>query len=100
MRLCSGCLIMYKRTVTVINNRGLHTRTGSDFVKKAAQFKSQITIRRLDENDKPVNAKSLVYLLALGVSRGVEVELSASGEDEKEAVDFLAEMISEGFGDL
>jgi phosphocarrier protein len=38
--------------------------------------------------------------LSLGISKGVEIELAANGEDEQEAVDSLVAMINEGFGDL
>ena len=91
---------MYKKTVTIINKRGLHARPVSDFVNMAAQFKSKITIRRLDEDDDPVNAKSIAFVLSLGISKGVEVELAANGEDEQEAIDTLVGLINEGFGDL
>jgi len=91
---------MYKKTVTIINKRGLHARPGSDFVNSAQKFKSKITIRRLDEEDDPVNAKSIAFVLSLGISKGVEIELAANGEDEQEAIDSLVSMIKEGFGDL
>jgi phosphocarrier protein len=91
---------MYKKTVTVINQRGLHARPGSDFVHAAAKFSSKITIRRLDEDDEPVNAKSIAFVLSLGISKGIEIELAANGEDEQQAVESLTAMILEGFGDL
>ena len=91
---------MYKKTVKVINKRGLHARPGSDFVNATGKFKSKITIRRLDEDDDPVNAKSIAFVLSLGISKGVDIELAASGEDEQEAIDSLVAMINEGFGDL
>ena len=90
---------MYKRTVTVINASGLHARPGSDFVHEAANYRSKITIRRLDEDEGPVNAKSIAFVLSLGVGKGIEVELSAEGEDEKEAVDSLCSFIESGLGE-
>jgi phosphocarrier protein len=91
---------MYKKTTTVINKTGLHARPGSDFVHAAAKFSSRITIRRLDEDDDPVNAKSIAFVLSLGIGKGIGVELAAEGEDEKQAVDELIAMIDGGFGDL
>jgi phosphocarrier protein len=91
---------MYKKTVTVINKRGLHARPGSDFVHAAAKFVSKITIRRLDEDEEPVNAKSIAFVLSLGIGKGVEIELAASGEDEQLAVDSLVDLINKGFDDL
>jgi len=91
---------MYKKTATIINKRGLHARPGSDFVNAAKEFKSSITIRRLDEEDEPVNAKSIAFVLSLGIGMGVEIELGAEGEDEQQAVDSLVSLINEGLGDL
>jgi len=90
---------MFKRTVKVINASGLHARPGSDFVHEAARFCSKITIRRLDEDEDPVNAKSIAFVLSLGVGKGVEVELAAEGSDEKEAVESLASLIESGLGE-
>ena len=90
---------MYKKNVTVINASGLHARPGSDFVHAAAKFASKITIRRLDEDEDPVNAKSIAFVLSLGVGKGIEVELAADGDDEKEAVDTLCSFIESGLGE-
>ena len=90
---------MYKRNSTVINPSGLHARPGSDFVHEAAKFSSKITIRRLDEDEGPVNAKSIAYVLSLGIGKGIEVELAAEATDEKEAVDALAAFIESGLGE-
>ena len=90
---------MYIRKVTVINATGLHARPGSDFVHAAAKFASKITIRRMDEEEEPVNAKSIAFVLSLGVGKGIEVELAAEGRDEKEAVDSLVSFIESGLGE-
>jgi phosphocarrier protein len=90
---------VYKKRVTVINASGLHARPGSDFVHAAAKFVSKITIRRLDEEDDPVNAKSIAFVLSLGIGKGIEVELAAEGSDEKQAVDSLAAFVESGLGE-
>lgn len=90
---------MYKKTVTIKNKTGLHARPASDFVKEASKFSSKITIRRLDEEEE-VNAKSIVFLLSLGIEQGTAVELSAKGDDGQQAVDSLVALIESGFGEL
>ena len=90
---------MYKKTTTVVNKTGLHARPGSDFVHAAGNFTSKITIRRLDEEEDPVNAKSIAFVLSLGIGKGVEVELCADGPDEQEAVDSLVALIEGGLGE-
>jgi len=90
---------MYKQTVKVINASGLHARPGSDFVHEAAKFNSKITIRRLDEDEGAVNAKSIAFVLSLGIGKGIDVELAAEGSDEKEAVSSLCSFIESGLGE-
>lgn len=90
---------MYKKTTTILNKSGLHARPASDFVKEAGKFSSKITIKRLDE-DEEANAKSIVFLLSLGIGQGIEVEISAKGDDEQQAVDSLVALIESGFGEL
>lgn len=89
---------MIKKTVTIINQSGLHARPASEFVSAAAGFKSDVTIRNVAEAGA-VNAKSIVMVLALGLNKGVTVEIAASGSDEKEAAKALAALIEGGFGE-
>lgn len=89
---------MYKRTTTIVNDTGLHARPASDFVKAAGKFESKIFIKRTGENEE-ANAKSIVFLLSLGLAKGTEVELYAEGSDEQLAVDSLVELIESGFGE-
>ncbi len=92
---------MYSRKTTVINNSGIHARPASDFVTAASKFKSKISIANLSGDDTdPVNAKSIVFILTLGAGKGSEVELTANGEDEQEAVDALIALIDAGLGEL
>ena len=90
---------MYKKITKLINASGLHARPGSDFVHGAAKFASKVTIRRLDEEGDPVNAKSIAFVLSLGIGKGVDVELAADGPDEQEAVDSLVAFIENGCGE-
>ena len=84
---------MYKRQTTVINTSGLHARPAAEFVELAKKYESKITIKRLDENTDAVNAKSIVFLLSLGIGKGTQVEICGKGDDESEAVDALVALI-------
>ena len=91
-------MIKYSRKVTIQNRTGLHARPASDFIACASKFKSKITIKRVGEEDD-ANAKSIVMLLSLGLGQGTEVEITAKGEDEVEAVDALVALIETKFGE-
>lgn len=89
---------MYSRITTVINATGLHARPASDFMRAAMKFKSNIEIGPASGASR-ANAKSIMMLLGLGLRTGAEVKITAEGDDQKEAVDSLVELIESGFGE-
>lgn len=89
---------MYSKESVIVNKTGLHARPASDFTKKASGFKSSITVSNLDE-EKEGNAKSIIAVMAMCLSKGTRVGVSADGEDEQLAVDTLIALIDAGFGE-
>lgn len=83
-----------KNIFTVINEKGLHTRPSTELVKCAAQFKSEIN---LSYQDLTVNAKSLLGILMLAAAKGAKVQVEASGEDAKEAIDAILSLAESKF---
>lgn len=85
---------MYQKEVNIVNPTGIHARPASQIVAKAGTYSSKITIRRADDtDDTECNAKSIIMLLALGLSQGERAILTAKGEDAEKAVKDLAEFI-------
>jgi phosphocarrier protein len=94
---------MYAKKTSLINKSGLHARPGSFFVREAKKFNSDITVAKLDEDDKPVKtapAKSIALVMALMLKQGTRIEISAEGEDEQAAVDTLIGLVDSGLNDL
>lgn len=89
---------MYSMEVMIVNPSGLHARPASDFVAQAEEYECDITIGRPGEEG--VDAKSIVMLLTLGLGQNEKALLSAEGKDAQAAVERLAAMISDGFGEL
>ena len=87
---------MISRNVTIQNSVGLHARPATFFVQKANTFKCSIWV---EKEDCRVNAKSLLGVLSLGITRGTKITLIADGEDEAVAVAGLAELVDSEFGD-
>lgn len=87
---------MISRNITIQNNVGLHARPATFFIQKANSYKSSIWV---EKDDRRVNAKSLLGVLSLGVTRGMQITLIADGQDEVEALNCLEELVSTGFGD-
>ena len=88
---------MQESTVVVQNKVGLHARPAAMFVQLANKFKSKILIAKT-ENDKEVNAKSILSILTMGINQGTEIRIRANGEDEEDAVNALYELIETNFG--
>lgn len=89
---------MWKQQTIVQNKTGLHARPASDFVLKAKEFQSDVTIRNMDSGNLPVNGKSILRLLGEGIVCGTHVEISADGIDAESAVTSLVALIESGFG--
>lgn len=91
---------MYSKQTVLKNLTGLHARPASEFVACAKGFESKVTIRRLDMDDAPeTNAKSIIKVLAQGISVNTPIEICADGPDEQEAVDKLVELVDSKFGE-
>jgi len=81
---------MISEKVTILNETGLHARPASVFVNTAAKFASNLTIQK---GEKQINAKSILAVLSLGISKGTEITITAEGPDEEEALSQLIELI-------
>lgn len=81
-------------TTTIINRAGIHEKLASAFVKKAASFKSNI---RIHAKNKTIDAKNFMMLMMLGLSNGLEIIITANGEDAQKAVNELKKFIDSGF---
>lgn len=88
---------MISKEVTLQNEVGLHARPATFFIQKANEFKSLITVSK---DDRKVNAKSLLGVLSLGITKGTKVTLSADGPDEEEAINELESLIMSNFSDI
>ena len=83
------------RRVTIINKLGLHARAAAKLVATASRFASEIQLRR--DNGTEVNAKSILGVMMLAAAKGVELEISAEGEDAVEALDAVEDLIQRRF---
>ena len=87
---------MAERSVQIVNKHGLHARPAAEMVKAASRFKSDITISR---DDLEVNGKSIMGVMMLAAECGSQVQLRADGPDAVEAVEAIALLISNKFGE-
>ncbi len=83
-----------RRTVEIINERGLHARASAKFVKMAAQFDAEIKVSR---DGSTVDAQSIMGLMMLAAGIGSEIEIATAGPDAEAAMDALVALIANRF---
>jgi phosphotransferase system HPr (HPr) family protein len=87
---------LIQREVRIVNRLGLHARAAARFVHTANRFRSRITVAR---DGRTMDGKSILGILLLAASQGTRLLVSAEGEDEAPAVEALAALVDEGFGE-
>lgn len=87
---------MVSQKITIKNPTGLHLRPAGILCKEAMNFKSLITFQY---RGNTANAKSVLSVLGACIKCGDEIELVCEGEDEKEALKFLVQIIEDGLGE-
>ncbi len=87
---------MISRSVTISNSVGLHARPATFFIQKANSYKCSIWV---EKEDCRVNAKSLLGVLSLGISKGMTITLIADGNDEADAITGLVDLVDSGFAE-
>ncbi len=86
-------------TFTVRNEHGLHARPAALLVNVIKQFGAKISVENLTRETAPVSAKSLMKVVALGVTQGHRLRFVAEGEDAKQAIEAIAKAVAEGLGE-
>ena len=87
---------MTTRSVTVVNQLGLHARAAARFVHLATRFESHIRVGR---NARVMDGKSIMGILLLAAGRGTTLTITADGLDEGAAVTALVALVASGFGE-
>ncbi|HLQ74215.1 MAG TPA: HPr family phosphocarrier protein [Bacillota bacterium] len=82
---------MVKETVTIEIDSGLQARVAAQFVQEANQFNSDLF---LEKDGKEVNAKSIMGLMSLAISKGETVTFVAEGIDEEKALSHLIDFVT------
>ncbi len=83
--------------MTVQNREGLHTRPVMCFVDLASKYKSTVSVTNVSRGDEEVDGKSAMQMMLLEATQGSVLRIAARGEDARDAVDALSELVGAGF---
>lgn len=87
---------MLEGSYMTTNPLGLHARAAANVTRLAEKFQSDITFHA---NGSSANAKSLLGLLTLAAARGVTIRVVVTGADERAALEAMAALIQDNFGE-
>ena len=87
---------MQQREVEIVNKLGLHARASAKLTQLAAKFQCDVFLSR---NNRKINAKSIMGVMMLAAGKGAKVTLETDGPDESEAIDALAKLVADCFGE-
>jgi phosphocarrier protein HPr len=88
---------LISRDIEIKNKLGLHARAAAKLVHCAARFKSDIKVRKGDEE---VDGKSILGILLLAAGRGSVITIKADGADERAALDAVENLIDSKFDEV
>ncbi|MBN2039123.1 MAG: HPr family phosphocarrier protein [Spirochaetes bacterium] len=87
---------MTEDTVSINTDAGVHARPAMMLVRSAMKYPCEIFLLK---DDIEANAKSIMGVLALAITKGSEITIRADGENEVEAVRELVTLINSDFDD-
>ena len=87
---------MVSAKVKLTNAQGMHMRPAQLFVNTITAYPCNVTILY---NERVINARSIMNLMAACIKCGSEIEIQCSGEKEQECLDAAVALIKSGFGE-
>jgi phosphocarrier protein len=90
---------MIEIVLAVTNKDGLHARPAKDFIKKAREFNSKVTIQNLSRPESKAAPVTPVGLLNIAARQGHDIRVCADGPDEAEVIAALKQLVEDNFGE-
>ena len=87
-----------RRSLTVVNQRGLHARASAKFVTAVAELPDGVSVK-VAKGGTEAAGGSILGLMMLGAAKGDTIELVVCGEGSEAVMEELAAMIEDGFGE-
>jgi phosphocarrier protein HPr len=84
------------KKLRISNELGLHARAAAKIVALAAQYKSNLFLRK---DDQEVDGGSILSILALACPKGTEIEVKTVGEDSEALMQAITLLFEQKFGE-
>ncbi|MEP5937258.1 MAG: HPr family phosphocarrier protein [Erythrobacter sp.] len=87
-----------RRTLTIVNKRGLHARASAKFVGAVAALPDNVSVKVAKGSNEAAGG-SILGLMMLGAAKGDQIDLIVSGENASTVMADIAAMVEDGFGE-
>lgn len=87
-----------RRTVTIVNKRGLHARASAKFVNAVAELPDGVEVKVAKDGNE-ANGGSILGLMMLGAAKGDAIEVIVAGAGDEAVLEQLCTMVCDGFGE-
>jgi phosphocarrier protein len=87
------------KDIVVSNKLGLHARPAMQFVDLANQFTSNVTVHKFGDEPGEADGKSVMQMIILAATEGTPLRIDADGDDAQAAVEKLAKLFEDKFGE-
>lgn len=84
---------MIKKPVTIQANMDMEARPIAHLVQEASQYSSKVYI---ELEEKKINAKSIMGMMSLKLTKGTNLVVVADGDDESNAIEGVEAFLAVG----
>lgn len=91
-------MIDCRETVLIVNKRGLHARASAKFVNHVAELPGTVLVK-VEKDGIEAAGNSILGLMMLGAAKGDSIEISCAGDGAEGALQTLAMLVRDGFGE-
>ena len=87
---------MTKRTLEIVNIKGLHARASAKLVEVVEGFDARAEVSK---DGLSASGDSIMGLLMLAASHGTFIDVETTGPDEEALADAVADLVANKFGE-
>ena len=85
-------------TIVIVNQRGLHARASAKFVNLVSELPDACDVQ-VSKDGVEAAGGSILGLMMLGAAKGDTIEIAVSGDGAEDALEKLATLVKDGFGE-
>ncbi len=87
-----------RRTMQIVNQRGLHARASAKFVGAVSALPETVKVR-VAKDGHEAEGGSILGLMMLGAAKGDHVDLIVEGDGAEAVLEDLCTLVGDGFGE-